>query len=297
MITQIIAYLSCCYLLSTHAYIFEETDTLLKGQSMSMWNDEHLSSENKIFMVQFFGNSASDEKYLGIFYSTQSKTRSLPVDNTHPLWVANRDTPLPVTSRLVVDDTDGLLKLSYNEWSITISDCSPTTENTTATILDNGNLVLRMHNPDGSINRTMWQSFDYPTDTLLPGMKLGTNFRTGHNSSLTSWKNKDEPASGSFTLGGDPNGTSQLMLWWQGSPYWKSGQWENGNFNNTNLFGVDFNFEHISNENEKYLMYSQHSSFKLQHVSVDSDGVIHFVGRFCPGGSGSRMCTCYGEVA
>ena len=48
--------------------------------------------------------------------------------------------------------------------------------------------------PSGSIKHGhnspenyLWQSFEYPTDTLLPGMKIGPD-RTRRN--ITSWKNK-----------------------------------------------------------------------------------------------------------
>ncbi|CAA3006860.1 Hypothetical predicted protein [Olea europaea subsp. europaea] len=41
-------------------------------------------------------------------------------------------------------------------------------------------------NINGSADRVLWESFDYPTDTLIPGMKLGVNYRTGRNWSLTS---------------------------------------------------------------------------------------------------------------
>lgn len=40
--------------------------------------------------------------------------------------------------------------------------------NTNAILLDSGNFVLR--NGKSSV---LWQSFDNPSDTLLPGMKLG----------------------------------------------------------------------------------------------------------------------------
>ncbi|MCD7459422.1 hypothetical protein HAX54_040879 [Datura stramonium] len=40
----------------------------------------------------------------------------------------------------------------------------------------------------------LWQSFDHPTDTLLPGMKLGWNFVTGREVYLSSWKNEEDPA-------------------------------------------------------------------------------------------------------
>ncbi|ONI18603.1 hypothetical protein PRUPE_3G225900 [Prunus persica] len=44
---------------------------------------------------------------------------------------------------------------------------------TTSVLMDNGNLELRLGED------TLWQSFDHPFDTFLPGMKLSLNTRTG----------------------------------------------------------------------------------------------------------------------
>lgn len=52
-----------------------------------------------------------------------------------------------------------------------------------AELLPNGNFVLRdKNNPD----TVLWQSFDHPTDTLLPEMKLGWDKRSGLDRILTS---------------------------------------------------------------------------------------------------------------
>ncbi|KAK6917406.1 Bulb-type lectin domain [Dillenia turbinata] len=41
----------------------------------------------------------------------------------------------------------------------------------------------------GQSNQTVaWQSFDYPTDTLLPNMKIGLDRKTGLNRFITSWE-------------------------------------------------------------------------------------------------------------
>lgn len=47
------------------------------------------------------------------------------------------------------------------------------TSTLTAKLLDSRNLVLVAENKKDEIETILWQSFDYSTDTLLPGMKFG----------------------------------------------------------------------------------------------------------------------------
>ena len=65
-------------------------------------------------------------------------------------------------------------------------------------LLDSGNLVIT-EEMDTNLENCLWQSFNYPTDTLLPGMKLGWDLRTGLNRRLSAWKNWDDPCSADFT--------------------------------------------------------------------------------------------------
>ncbi|PHT60845.1 hypothetical protein T459_35304 [Capsicum annuum] len=51
--------------------------------------------------------------------------------------------------------------------------------NPVAVLLDSGNLVVKDANDDNPEN-FLWQSFHFPTDTHLPDMKIGRNFKTGH---------------------------------------------------------------------------------------------------------------------
>ncbi|KAG5224923.1 G-type lectin S-receptor serine/threonine-protein kinase [Salix suchowensis] len=57
-------------------------------------------------------------------------------------------------------------------------------------LMDAGNLVLIQEVADSS--PILWQSFDNPTDTFLPGMKLDMNMK------LTSWKSLTDPAPGDY---------------------------------------------------------------------------------------------------
>ncbi|KAF7826864.1 L-ascorbate oxidase-like protein [Senna tora] len=59
-----------------------------------------------------------------------------------------------------------------------------------------GNLLLL----NSSNLNILWQSFDYLTDTLLPGMNVGVDFTSGMSWSLRSWKNKEDPSPGVLSL-------------------------------------------------------------------------------------------------
>ncbi|RVW37239.1 G-type lectin S-receptor-like serine/threonine-protein kinase [Vitis vinifera] len=62
-----------------------------------------------------------------------------------------------------------------------------------AQLLDSGNLIMRNGN-DSDPENSLWQSFDYPCDTLLPGMKFGWNRVTGLDRHLSSWRSADDPS-------------------------------------------------------------------------------------------------------
>lgn len=95
---------------------------------------------------------------------------------------------------------------------------------------------------------------------------------------MTSWISYEDPATGSFTFGVDPNGTDQLIVWWQGKVYWRSGIWRDGNFDFAPKLSYykDLNFSYISNENEKYFMFSvnRNKSFPLTGYIIEWKGVI-----------------------
>ncbi|KAG2685393.1 hypothetical protein I3760_10G123400 [Carya illinoinensis] len=79
-------------------------------------------------------------------------------------------------------------------WS---SNATNSISNRSARLLDTGNLILQ-ENVTGSI---LWESFQHPTDSLLPKTKIITNVITGKNVQLTSWKSPSDPSVGTFSIG------------------------------------------------------------------------------------------------
>ena len=127
------------------------------------------------------------------------------------------------------------------------------------------------------LTQVLWQSFDDPTDTLLPGMRLGINTKTGQKWSLTSWSSDEDPASGSFTLGMDPNNTDQLIIWLHGEIYWVSGVWQKSNFSLPHELSndVDYHFSYHSEEEEKYFMYFVYEDvISFQRLTLKASGAL-----------------------
>ncbi|CAI0423011.1 unnamed protein product [Linum tenue] len=258
-----------------------QKSTLLQGQKFDGGEDgqvELFSSENGIFKLQFdyvspLGNFSN--LYLGIWYNYQDGP---------PVWIANRNSPFRLESpALTIDNTGSFKILHSGREPFILYEYEPATNNshnTSATLEDSGNLVLHQLNPDdGSKEKILWQSFDHPTDTLLPGMKIGIYHKTGRIWSLTSARSTLSPAAGSFTFGMDPNATTQLVIWQRGKVFWRSGVWKNGGFSDmrkASTFNRAYNFSYFTSENETYFHYSlvdrAISLFPL--LSIDVDGSI-----------------------
>ncbi|KAJ7970101.1 putative Receptor protein kinase [Quillaja saponaria] len=235
----------------------------------TLWQGEKLNVEDIMF-------SDSGQYSLGFFKpSNNSNNLYLGINSVlfdYYIWVANRNTPIPADSRVALTiDENGNLKILFNGGSSSILLYSvEAPKNTSLSLTDTSNLVLREINSDGSIKGDiLWQSSDYLTDTLFGGMKLGISKRTGQTWSLTSWRSPYEPATGALTFGVDPNNTKQLVIWLRETIVWTSGEWDSNEGSFRNLKGlIDFNFTYVSNENETYYRYFLVSFIKLLRVGV-----------------------------
>ncbi|KAL6135313.1 hypothetical protein ACLB2K_067541 [Fragaria x ananassa] len=112
---------------------------------------------------------------------------------------------------VVLDDTRNLIV-----WSTNASIPASAMNHTTGLLADSGNLVLSFGED------TFWQSFDHPSDTMLPDMKLSLNKKTGQRRRLTSWAALDDPQPGNFTFGIDPQVPLQGFIWKETLPYCRS---------------------------------------------------------------------------
>ncbi|XP_073266720.1 G-type lectin S-receptor-like serine/threonine-protein kinase At1g67520 isoform X3 [Populus alba] len=225
-------------------------DTLYQGGD-SLNSSITLVSKNGLFTLGFtrLGSAESNASYLGIWYNN---------DTSHPFWLANRGKPIADNSGVLAIDGSGNMKLTYSGGHpVEFYSSQSSASNITASLEDSGNFVLKDEN-SGS-QQVLWQSFDFPTDTFLPGMKLGINHRTGHTWSLMSWLSDLVPTpAGAFTFEWDTNGT-ELVIKRRDVIYWTSGPLRsNTSFENFFLNAGDLNFSFIndSNADEDYFMFT-----------------------------------------
>ncbi|XP_014524210.1 G-type lectin S-receptor-like serine/threonine-protein kinase At4g27290 isoform X1 [Vigna radiata var. radiata] len=212
-------------------------------------NNETLVSASGTFEAGFFSIGSSQRYYFCICYKNISP-RTI-------VWVANRNTPLDnSTGILKVSDWGNLAVLDGTGANVWSSNASTTVQKPTVELLDSGNLVVT----DGGSNapeNIVWQSFDYPGDTLLPGMKLRSSFVTGAHSSLTSWRNTEDPAVGEFSLYIDPHGFPQRVTTKGGTWLYRAGSWNGYQFSGVpwKLLPHFFNYYFVLTKEEVYYEY------------------------------------------
>ncbi|KAF5466628.1 hypothetical protein F2P56_016538 [Juglans regia] len=269
-----------------------DTDILAQGQKLR--DGEHLVSADETFRLEFFSPGNSRNRYVGILYNIDDDRVEF-VANKKVVWVANRDNPIAHNSGVLMVDESGRLIISHSGGSnILVSNFVEAAKNASAMLLDSGNFVLRERYSDGSFSeQVLWQSFDYPTDTILPGMKLGLKMKTTQIWSLTSWISENSPAKGSFTLttGYNMDGTSQLVIWFEGNLYWTSGNWQNGHFEFLKFNSSIYNFSCISNEDERYFVYSSYKNRSISGFMIDPIGEILEISGQAPFGAGAGACS------
>lgn len=244
-------YIFSCLCLSWLCICYAQTDTIKPGQVLEN-SDKLLVSTDGRFQLGFFSLGTNPSYvYLGIWYT----------NDTFKVWVANRDRPISGDKLNFTMDSNGLLKIQQSVSNPIELNSDQTTPSSSATLENSGNFVVKELNSDGTTKRVLWESFDNPTDTLLPGMKLGTNFKTGKKSILTSGMSDDILSPGPFSLqyNHKEHGFGELVMKRRGDMYWTSGIVTNKTMENviwTLAQNFDYNFNYVSNENESYFFYT-----------------------------------------
>ncbi|TXG65321.1 hypothetical protein EZV62_006596 [Acer yangbiense] len=255
-----------CFLFSSPRIANTTQDTITLGQSIR--DGETVVSADQRFELGFFSPGTSRSRYLGIWYKKVTPKTTV--------WVANRNTPISDPSGILNINARGILVLlnSTNNtvWS---SNASRTPQNPVSVLLGSGNLAMKDGN-DNNPDNFLWQSFDYPGETLLQGMKLGINLVTGLEWFFTSWKSTDDPSQGEFTEMIDPRGTPQLFLKKGPVILYRAGSWNGLHWTGSPQLKPNsiYAYNFVSNEKEVFYTYDIQDSSVLSRVVLTPSGVV-----------------------
>ncbi|XP_071699885.1 G-type lectin S-receptor-like serine/threonine-protein kinase At1g61370 [Rutidosis leptorrhynchoides] len=195
-------------------------DLLSKNNRISL--GQTLVSANQAFELGFFSPGNSTNRYIGIWYKNVTARKIM--------WVANRKNPLSVfdnNSSLTIGNQGNLKILDGTRNTVWSTSINVQLNETIAQLTDTGCLYLN----DTTSGSIVWESFDYPSNSLLPGMKLGAIGNTqGDQHLLTSWKNDYDATPGNFVVGLSSDQPPQIFIWDGLKPHWRGGPWDGGKF-------------------------------------------------------------------
>ncbi|KAL3528000.1 hypothetical protein ACH5RR_012656 [Cinchona calisaya] len=126
------------------------------GSSLTPTSNSSWLSPSRLYAFGFYqqGNGYA----IGIFLAG--------IPQRTVVWTANRDNPIVPMNATLVLSIDGRLVLQQTQGQ-DIDIANPPDSISTASMLDSGNFVLY-----NSARNVIWQSFDHPTNALLPGQTL-----------------------------------------------------------------------------------------------------------------------------
>ncbi|WMV17949.1 hypothetical protein MTR67_011334 [Solanum verrucosum] len=212
--------------------------------SETIYEETFTVNQVTITMLDPRPGNHSNNRYVGIWYNN--------IPELTVVWVANRENPVNGTyGVLSIDPTGSLVILNRNtkifSWKTVIS---------SAQLLDSGNFVF-FH--DTKKENIVWQSFDHPTNTILPDMKFGIDKNTGLNRSLTSWKSMNDPGSGEYVYKIEINGiVPQVFLYKNSNRIWRTGPWTGLGWSGVPGMrpGFIFNSKYVDNESEVSVIFT-----------------------------------------
>ncbi|KAL1567327.1 non-specific serine/threonine protein kinase [Salvia divinorum] len=222
-VLQLLLLILSCFLMIAAAI-----DTIRANESLG--ETEALVSNANRFKLSFFSPPNTNRRYLGIMYD-------LPVMTV--VWVANRNKPLNDFSGTFQISSDGnLLILDGRKEIVWSTNISSSVTNSSAVLLDTGNLVLQ----DNSNGAYIWESFQHASDSWLEKMKIVTDLIRNERNILTSWTSPHDPAPGSFTFTIEPLGVPQSFVRKGGNIYWRSGPWNGQKYTGIPYMSSEYNY-------------------------------------------------------
>ncbi|KAK2440658.1 putative receptor protein kinase ZmPK1 [Trifolium repens] len=253
--------------------------------SISVENPQQntILSPNQTFTAGFY--PVGQNAYSFAIWFTQKHKHLNSNITTTIVWMANRDKPVNGKRSTLSLLKTGNLVLTDAAQSIVWSTDTVSSNPLQLLLHENGNLVLQEQNFNSSIknNVILWQSFDFPTDTLLPNQPL-TRF-----TNLVSSRSQTNFSSGFYKLFFDNDNT--LGLLYEGprvsSIYWpdpwttKNGAVGSGTrstFNSSRIALLD-SLGRFSSSDNFVFNNSDYGTYLQRFIRLDHDGNVRVYSR------------------
>ncbi|KAG2262243.1 hypothetical protein Bca52824_069322 [Brassica carinata] len=240
-------------------------------RNLTIRDGDTLISEEGVFELGFFSPNDSTLRYVGLWYKN--------IEPRTIVWVANRETPLSdQNGALKIADDGNLVVVNGQNNTVWSTNVHPKLNNTVAVLLETGDLVL---SSDSDRDTRYWESFNNPTDTFLPGMRVRVNPSMGENRAFVPWKSETDPSPGRYSMGIDPFGAIEIVIWEGETRKWRSGPWNSAIFTGVPDMFRFTNYIHgfkLSSPPDRdgsvYLTYVPPNKDDLLRFRIRFDGIV-----------------------
>ncbi|KAK7287011.1 hypothetical protein RJT34_22417 [Clitoria ternatea] len=218
-----------------------------------------------------------------IWYTQQQPHKNK--DNATIVWMANRDQPVNgKRSKLSLLKTGNLVLTDAGQFNVWSTNTASSSQQLQLHLYDTGNLVLEDHNVNNqTASSALWQSFNFPTDTLLPDQPLAGNIN------LVSSRGANNYSSGFYRLFFDYENVLRLI--YQGprvsSVYWPVPWLQSNNFGSGNGRSTYNDSRVVMLDALGYLVSSDNFTFNSsdygrvlqRRLTLDHDGNVRLYSR------------------
>jgi Protein kinase domain/D-mannose binding lectin/S-locus glycoprotein domain/PAN domain len=257
---NILALVFITFTFSPLVFTMTMNNRLNKGSSLLVKESSVLlSSPNGTFSCGFY--KVGNNSFTFSIWFTNSANRTV-------VWSANPSRPVNGIRSAVVLQKDGNMVLMDYDGEIVWSTNRKTLNVSHAEVLESGNLVVKDYN-----SNKLWETFDHPTDTLLPNQPITQNTRlvsaniSMSSSSYFSFEFSDYGILSLFYVG-----LEAKNIYW---PDPDSTRWSNDRFyfNSTQKGFLKDNGQFWSSDNLAF-QASDLGSLRKRRLTLDPDGVL-----------------------
>ncbi|XP_065873278.1 putative receptor protein kinase ZmPK1 [Euphorbia lathyris] len=258
-------------IISFSPHLSSSLSVLKQGLSLSVEDSEDvLVSPNGVFSAGFYPIGTNSYCF-AVWFSVPSCTRR----DCTTVWMANRDFPVNGRRSKISLQEDGNLILTDAGKSIAWSTDSMSLSSTELILSNLGNLVLQ----DAAENVVLWQSFDSPTDTLLPLQQFTKDMQ------LVSSRSRTNVSSGFYQLFFNSDNLLRLLydddlvssIYWP-DPWLVSWATTRFSYNSTRLAFLNPEGKFTSSDNLSFLA-ADYGSILQRRLTLDFDGNLRLYSR------------------